>query len=466
MTASPWLDQITPRNRGLLALFCGLQLGLLVLPVPFVGQAGIALVVLGVLSLFVVTSSVYRATLFLIFASTVIPGYLSNEHLLLPMDFKFAEGLFIGVMFFALLSVLKDRVVLPQTPLDRPVTVFLLLVISSCAIGLYLGHSTSQLLRDVRYPLYYGLFFIVTAFFERGRQAGFHYVIVLIAAVVGLEYLVEFLSELNLSISGQFHRVARTEGLLLPVGTLLVAALWLYAPGRHGRLIGAIALVPIALAFILTVGRGMWISATAGFLALAFLFIRDRQRVGLRGGWSLLFVPVIVLVIGSTFETLADTGVGAVATRRLGRVQTFDEDRSISSRLISYRVAVTKIARRPVLGGGHGETVTFPVIMTEIPHIATLGHVDNVYLTLLLRMGIVGLLAFLWIYARGMRLAYRLFQTSPDDGVRFYAAGFFAVYTAMLMYGMGDATLITTRLIFIHAAALGILSRLAAEIEK
>ena len=67
MTASPWLDQITPRNRGLVALFCGLQVGLLVLPVPFVGQAGIALVVLGVLSLFVVTSSVYRATLFLAF---------------------------------------------------------------------------------------------------------------------------------------------------------------------------------------------------------------------------------------------------------------------------------------------------------------------------------------------------------------------------------------------------------------
>lgn len=455
---------ISPRDLSVIAAVCALQLGLVVLPIPVLGQASPALIVLGVVSLFLVTGSVSRATLFLIFASTVIPGYISEEYLRLPMDFKFAEGLFIAVMFLALLSGLKDGVALPRTSLDRPVTIFLILVVLSCAIGVYLGHSTSRLLRDVRYPLYYGLFFIVTAFFRRGRHAGFLYTLILIASIIGVEYLVEFMSSVNLSISGQFHRVARTEGLLLPVGTLLVGTVWLYAPDRNVRLIGGLALIPIALAFILTVGRGMWLSGAAGFIALAFIYFRDRQRVGLGRAWVIVAVPLIVFGIGATFQAVTDTGVGAAAAKRLARVQTFEEDHSISSRLISYRVALNKIVRRPWLGGGHGETVTFPVLMTETPHIATVGAVDNVYLTVLLRMGVVGLAAFLWIYLRGLKLAYRLFQESTDPGVRFFTAGFFAVYAAMLVYGVADSTLITTRLIFIHAASLGILARLGTEL--
>ena len=161
-------QSISPRDLSVIAAVCALQLGLVVLPIPVLGQASTALIVLGVVSVFLVTGSVSRATLFLIFASTVIPGYVSEVHLLLPMDFKFAEGLFMAVLFLALLSTLKDRVALPRTSLDLPMAVFLVLVVLSCAIGVYLGHSTSRLLRDVRYPLYYGLFFIVTAFFRRG----------------------------------------------------------------------------------------------------------------------------------------------------------------------------------------------------------------------------------------------------------------------------------------------------------
>ena len=334
---------ITPRNLAVIAAVCALQLGVVVLPIPLLGQHVSALIVLGVVSLFLVTGSVPRATLFLIFASTVIPGYISEEFLRLPMDFKFAEGLFMAVMFLALLSALKDRVSLSRTALDRPVTVFLILVILSCAIGLYLGHSTSRLLRDVRYPLYYGLFFIVTTFLRRGQHAGFFYFLILIASIIGMEYLVEFMSSINLSISGQFHRVARTEGLLLPVGTLLIGTVWLYASGRNVRLIGGLALIPIGLAFILTVGRGMWFSAAAGFLALAFIYFRDPQRIGLRRAWVIVSVPLIVLGIGATFQALTDTGVGSAAARRLARVQSFEQDHSISSRLISYRVALTAL---------------------------------------------------------------------------------------------------------------------------
>ena len=431
---------ISPRNAALTIGICLVQLGILVLPIPVGGQAAAAFLVLIVVSAYVMMSSVSNATLFLIFASTIIPGYISEDFLILPMDLKFAEGLFLAVLFLALLTALKDRVALPPTRLDRPISLFLALVVFSCGVGIYLGHSVSQLLRDVRYPLYYGLFFVVTAFFPRGKHQTFLNVIILIAFIVGVEYLIEFMSLINLSISGTFERVARVEGLLLPIGTLILGVAWLYAPGRHIRLVGGIALIPIALAFVLTVGRGMWISAGTGFFALGFLYLRDRQRIGLKNAWVIAGVPLMVIAMGLVFQAVTQTGVMAVAARRLARIQTFEEDHSISGRLVSYQNALTKIERRPVMGGGHGETVTFPVVKTAVPHIAILGAVDNVYLTILLRMGVVGLAAFLWIYLRGLRLAYRLFQHSDQGDTRFFAASFFAVYSALLVYGMADST--------------------------
>ena len=459
------LSITSPKNTVLLVLTCLLQAAVLVLPIPFMGVAPVAFLVLIIISAFVVVSSVSNAILFLIFASTVIPGYVSQEYLILPIDFKFAEGLFLAVMFLALLTALKDRVGLPATQLDRPVTVFLFLVVASCVIGVYLGHSISQLLRDVRYPFYYALFFVVTAFFPRGRHKTLIYVILAISAVVAIEYLAEFLSAINLSISGTFERVARIEGLLLPIGALVIGAAWLYAPGRHVRLVSGLALIPIGLSFVLTVGRGMWISAVAGFGALGLLYLFDRQRVDFRNVLMTVSVPVLIVVMGLAFQAATKTGVVAVAARRLARIQTFEEDHSISGRLVSYQNALTKIARRPIVGGGHGETVSFPVVKTAVPHVAVLGAVDNVYLTILLRMGGLGLAAFLWIYFRGLRLAYNLFQHSQEQSERFFAAAFVAVYSAMLVYGLADSTLMTTRLIFIHAVLLGVLARLTADRE-
>ena len=69
------------------------------------------------------------------------------------------------------------------------------------------------------------------------------------------------------------------------------------------------------------------------------------------------------------------------------------------------------------------------------------------------------MVAFLWIFVRGLRVAYRLFRRTESVHRRFISASFFAVYAAMLVYGMVDSTMIGNRLIFLHAIFLGLLAR-------
>jgi len=70
------------------------------------------------------------------------------------------------------------------------------------------------------------------------------------------------------------------------------------------------------------------------------------------------------------------------------------------------------------------------------------------------------------VYVRGVRLAFGRFRGTESPRVRAFCAAFAAVYCAMLVYGMADATLIAKRVILWHGAFLGLLGAVDAEAER
>ena len=457
-------------NWWLLVLICLGQVGLIALP-AFMGELVPVISVLVLISVLALLHSISYAILYMCLMAAVIPFWFAFQHLLLPLNFTFYEGLLMVVLAFAGLDwLLGGRLAWRRsTRLDLPVMVFISLLFFSMLLGQFYNQSTSQMLRDVRAPLYYVLFFVTTGFFDVRKSQTFLYVVVAAAAIVGIEYLAEFFDVINLSVSGSFFRVSRLEGLLLPIGTLVVSAIFLFdTPSR--QLVCGFALIPISIALVLTVGRGMWIATAVGMMCLAGLIFLDRQMREDRGSrlFMLVLVPILVFSLGYVFQNLTHTAVGSTALRRVTRVVTdYESDHSLRGRFLAYNAAVEKILVRPFLGGGHGQTITVVGLDEKgMRGVATLGGVDNVYLTVLLRMGIVGLASFLWIYIRGIRLAYGLFQRAGPPSIRLFCASFIAVYSGMLVYGMADGTLVGNQLIFFHAAFLGILARLDSEAQE
>jgi O-antigen ligase len=312
------------------------------------------------------------------------------------------------------------------------------------------------------------LFFFVTWFFDHQKSQTFLYVVIAASVVVGIEYLVEFLAMVNLSISGSFFRVARLEGVLLPMGMLSVAGLLILERQFNRRLLMVLLLFPIGLALLLTVGRGMWIALMVGLGVLGYLVWVDPVSRHRRFGRlaTLLSIPLMLFVMGYFFQSQTSTGIGDVAVRRVTRVaDNYEQDHSIVGRLILYGRALEEIRRRPVLGGGHGASIQVLATDTDSPTMITLGGVDCVYLTIAMRMGLVGVAVFLWVFCAALRRAYRLFLLSRDERVRLFCMVFITLYAALLVFGIGDATLFVNRLIFIHATFLGILAKLDSEHE-
>ena len=271
-----------------------------------------------------------------------------------------------------------------------------------------------------------------------------------------------FYLEVDTDIAGGFVRVARLEGIVLPMGMLIIAAILIFETRAYRRAWAWAAILPIGLALVLTMGRGMWISLFAGLGSLAALTALDRQAVPKRISrlFIVALVPLLLLAMGYIFQQQTRAAVSDIALDRVTR-----SVEAISGRLISYGKAVAKIRQNPLLGGGHGETVTFLVTFPPPPEVLTVGAVDNVYLTIGMRMGLIGVAAFLWVFGLALWRAYLLFQQSTDTRIRLFCASFIAIYAALLVYGMADATLFANRLIFIHATFLGLIARLDGKSE-
>ncbi len=449
-----------PRHAPLVWGVCALQVVLIAAPF-FISAILPVVCVLTLVSAVALFGSITLSVLYLCFVAAVVPSWFYADYLLLPLDFKFYEGLFALVMGMACLTHLSEgrwnwrR----HTALDRPICALLALVVLSCVLGLIYGQSVSQMLRDARYPLYYALFFAVTWFFDVRRFATFLYLFVVIAAIVGIEYLVEFFLFVNTDIAGGFVRVARLEGIVLPMGILMIAAILSFEPRVYKRAWACVAMLPIGLALILTVGRSMWISLFVGLIALGGLVALDKRASGRRVSRFVVVsaIPLLLLTMGYVFQQQTRTAFSDVARDRVTQ-----STEAITGRLLPYGKALEKIRQHPLLGGGHGQTVTFlsTFPMTEV---ITVGSVDNVYLTIGMRMGLIGIAAFLWVYVTALRCAYRLFQRSAHARTRLFCAAFIAIYSALLVHGLADATLFVNRLIFIHATFLGLVARLFAK---
>ena len=193
-----------------------------------------------------------------------------------------------------------------------------------------------------------------------GRSALRYYVPLLVALglVVAVEYVLEFVGAIDLSVGERFVRVARLQGMVLPIALLLVVSELVFAPRRWGRPLLLLLFIPIGLAFVLTVGRSMWAVFLIGLVCIAYMNGR------LRGGdsrWrsAALVVAVLALLAGTVFSFQRFTGasIGAQVFERSRTLVEYEENVHVLGRIFSYAVALEASAEHPLLGHGQGKTL-------------------------------------------------------------------------------------------------------------
>lgn len=187
------------------------------------------------------------------------------------------------------------------------------------------------------------------------------------------------------------------------------------------------AMAIIAVGIILGASRGPWIGA-----ALAFLIIYTKHRQARQ-----------LLVIGGVIGIIAGTIIFATMIEHLdGFINRVMNIGTLQGRAAVWATAVNMIVHNPLFGVGFGSTafaIHKPEYIIGIGSLSAqyavyLGIPHNEYLHVAVMLGIIGLVLFLMILVRTVKLMFRIFRDQNQNTLRRHFALYIGAIIIALMF--------------------------------
>ena len=217
------------------------------------------------------------------------------------------------------------------------------------------------------------------------------------------------------------------EILLLSFPLVVVTRISLQEPKRAVGLLLDVVLGGMIVALLLTITRSAWLGL---LVSLAVLLVSREFRSYCYSRVSIVSIVLIFLVMqsGAVSEL---SGVLDLFQRRPVSLSDFgDPTTSIGERIFAWQTALVMIIDNPI---GIGLGMFRQIWPTYQPYSAGLDAAHNLLLDIGVEMGVLGLIAFIWIVIDSVRTGIRLVRTSLDPyvarlglGILSGLAGYFA----------------------------------------
>lgn len=216
---------------------------------------------------------------------------------------------------------------------------------------------------------------------------------------------------------------ANDFGLLLM--TACIPMMFMMAAARGARRVAWALVFLLCLGgLVLTFSRGAWLGT---FVAAVMFLVRLRKlRV------FLIALPLLALVLAIAPRGVIDRLATGIGEDRDTLVYS-QSDELTAGRVASWRLLAPEIERSPIMGRGIGSTAWSTAVRD---HLYRPNHPHNLYLSVAMDLGLVGLVALGWLWFRYLRAARYLAQdeaTSPTIQAVF--AGVRATLVAFLVMG-------------------------------
>ena len=342
----------------------------------------------------------------------------------------------VGVV--ALRALVQRRIVLPRSLLTGPLVLFLAIALFSTVYAITLrGVGRNPSLNELR-PQVMLATFIATALGIRSRRqlVGLMVGLFLLADIVALLVIViEVLGPSSSFVQGALGQnwrvwwIAGASGFgsirVMPSGQFLVYSVSILAfllmfqrtfgPRLRFLMLAQWLLLNYSLLFSYT--RTQWVASAVAIIAVLVLLPKaDRsqlfKQLVLWGGAGL----ILALLFGAALQQLGSLAFADAIGNRFSTLLSPDD--TIGSNSVQWRVfenseATDAILKQPLLGVGLGNTYR----TASIDHRQSLGandsyygFVHNSFLYLGVKLGLPGLLAFVWFYGATLWLCWRTRQ--------------------------------------------------------
>ena len=198
--------------------------------------------------------------------------------------------------------------------------------------------------------------------------------------------------------------------------------------------------------------RASYLSLVAVIAGL-IVFVSGRtwaRRSTIRPAQLALAAAGLTAIILVGFLTSESPGVVSLVDDAFGGI---GNQQSAEARTFLYSDAITEIGKHPIIGSGVGAQITTTVASGELtasPH--------NLVLELLLRVGVIGLAAFVMAIAVTWVISIRVWRWAPRAATAAVGAAVVMVFAAVLAKAMVEPALSKFRLGLFMGMALGCLA--------
>jgi O-antigen ligase len=305
-----------------------------------------------------------------------------------------------GIFFLLLINILKNkskfyRYLIPDTPLGKNLLVFFIAAILSTVFSLNPYHSQKILFN--RYLLY--IFSICLGFFISRPKNNLN---ILLGAfisggiIIGMGGLLDYLR----TRSG---RLFTSYGMSIDISFYLTMSIPLsfmilfFVKNKLLKIGAFFTLLSLLPCFVWNSSRAAWIAVVFSTLFIVFL----RKRV-----LALILVAILIIIILFLPQNEKD------------RITSITRTTVLADRPAMWKAALNIFKDHPVFGAGPGMYEKLFDKYYAAPEGYkgyTYLHAHNTYLELMAEMGVVGLLAFLGIFAVFLKYAFKTIISTSGD---------------------------------------------------
>lgn len=184
-------------------------------------------------------------------------------------------------------------------------------------------------------------------------------------------------------INAPFYTPNDLGAYLVPLTILSLSANFLYFKNRVIRVLMRIVPVLLFSNLILTFSRGAWLGLIVGliFMASIVLFLKNKK--------TLLIPSLLIILIIIVFLPLR-------SDIPLSKILDFTDAGSVDRKGL-WIIAWNMIKAKPILGHGIGTFMHNFKYYNNIGYSHSVSYAHNCYLQMAAEIGIIGLLAFLWL---------------------------------------------------------------------
>lgn len=336
----------------------------------------------------------------------------------------------IGSAWFARTAIKKDLGLFLRTPLNRPIFYYILVCLTSTALGVVVGRvdPTSGFFFVLKYIEYFIVYFMVANHIRDKEQIRrFLFCIFLTALLISAYGLLQIPQggRVTAPFEGPRGEPNTLGGYLVFIGFLAAGLLYKTRSSRDTSFY-LLLLVSMLLPFLFTESRASYVAALCSFMVFAALIRRKGLALALIVAMAVsgpLWLPGRIKDrILYTFSQAEDSRQVVIGGLRL--------DTSTSARLTTMKQAYEDWTSKPLLGYG----------------VTGYEFLDSQFAKVMVETGLVGLLAFGYLLYCVFRMARDNLRKLEDEYYQGIALGYMAGFVGLMVHSLGANTFIIVRI--------------------